>query len=86
MTYGIYRWRDGWGLARVDSDSTRHHIVSGLAGPGEGLGFRYFDANGVSTTDPTAVAAIEIQLTTAPQASAPIEPRTLQTTVFLRNN
>lgn len=86
VTYGIYRWRDGWGLARVDSDSTRHHIVSGLAGPGEGLSFRYYDTNGADTTDPTEVAAIEIRLTTAPPTSGPIQARTLRTTVYLRNN
>jgi prepilin-type N-terminal cleavage/methylation domain-containing protein len=86
VTYAIRPWRGGWGLARVDSEDQGHPIVSGLAAPGEGLAFRYFDATGAVTSDPTAVAAIEIQLTTAPYPSSPTQPRTLRTTVYLRNN
>lgn len=86
VTYAIQPWHNGWGLARMDSDGSRHHIVSGLAGPGEGLAFRYLDNNGSTTTDPTSVAAIEIRLTTAPPAGSPTHARSIQSTVYLRNN
>lgn len=86
MTYGLYDFGGEWGLGRLDTDGTLHYLVGGLAGPGQGLTFEYFDETGASTLDPTAIEYLEIGVQTAPHPGSGTSPMTLTSTIYLRNN
>lgn len=86
VTYRLQSWNGRWGLTRRDGDGTVHRLVSGLAGPTEGLTFRYLDGTGSATSDPASVTAIEITLVTDPSEASGKDPSTVTSTVYLRNN
>lgn len=90
ITYGLYELDGGWALRRRAGNDLQT-LVSGLAGPGEGLTFTYFNAAGNPlnedpVADPTQVAAIGITATTAPPPGTGASPVELATHIFLRNN
>jgi prepilin-type N-terminal cleavage/methylation domain-containing protein len=90
ITYGLYELDGGWALRRRTGD-VMQTLVSGLAGPGQGLTFTYFDANGNPlnedpVADPSQVAAIGIMATTGPPPGTGASPVELTTHLFLRNN
>lgn len=92
VRYSLDGVPDGWALRRrvgtqVDT------LVTGLAGPGEGLTFTYFDNQGVQLTgDPIStaqipnIAAIRIAARTDPHPGSRASPVESTTHIFLRNN
>jgi hypothetical protein len=86
VSYRLRSRNGSWSLARIDSDSTIHHLVRGLAGPGDGLAFEYLNADGASTNDPGAIASVRVTLVTDPTERSGVEPTTISSTVYLRNN
>lgn len=86
LTYGLYDFGGEWGLGRLDSDGELDYLVGGLAGPGQGLTFQYFDVNGNPTLDPTAIQYLEIGVQTAPHPGTGTSPMSLTSTIYLRNN
>lgn len=85
-TYGLFQFGTEWGLGRLESDGTLRLVVGGLAGPGSGLVFEYFDDSGATTTNPANVHSIRITMETAPAPRAEISPSELSSTIYLRNN
>lgn len=81
-TYSLEENRDEWWLAR--SDGTGTEILAGpFTGDGTGLSFAYFDAAGHSTTNPAAVARLELTLVAASEPYERLD--TLTSTVRPRN-
>ena len=60
LTYGVYDIDGEPVLARHTVGGSLVPVIGPLAPNGQGPVFRYFDANGNPTTNPTAVARIEI--------------------------
>ena len=86
VTYGLYDFGDrGWGLGRHRENEDAALLVGGLAGPGRGLVFEYFDLRGQPTRDVSAVARMRIGMRTD-SASSDAPAANLSTTLFLRNN
>jgi prepilin-type N-terminal cleavage/methylation domain-containing protein len=92
VRYSLDDVTDGWALrrrvgTRVDT------LVTGLAGPGNGLTFTYFDSQGVQLTgDPISsaqipnIAAIRVAARTDPHPGSRASPVESTTHIFLRNN
>lgn len=85
VSYGLYSFDGEWGLGRRDSDGVLKLLVGGLAGPGEGLTFQYYDPSGSVTTDREDVESMEISLRTAPRPGSGVQPMEVTSTIHLRN-
>lgn len=86
VTYGLYDFGPlGWGLGRKRGDGSPTYLVGGLAGSGSGLQFDYFDSSGAATTDPAAVARIQITIRTDPATNTGVQPSSMTSTLYLRN-
>lgn len=87
VTYGIYPFEQrGWGLGRRTRGSAPQLLVGGLATPGSGLRFTYYDDTGTKTNDVTAISRLRIDVRTDPPAKSGVDPTTLTTNLYLRNN
>jgi prepilin-type N-terminal cleavage/methylation domain-containing protein len=92
VRYSLDEVTDGWALRRRVETSV-DTLVTGLAGPGTGLTFTYFDNQGVQLTgDPIstaqipAIAAIRVAARTDPHPGSRAFPVESTTHIFLRNN
>ena len=74
---GLNRSRQLVGVIRVDADGAR--VVAGDVGWA-------LDRDGQPTTDPEAIARLMIQVRTAGNSAANVDPQTLTSTLHLRNN
>ncbi len=84
MEYGMFWWADRWWLgARVAGQG--YEVLTGpLRSPADsGLAFHYYDDSGAPTTDPAAVARVEIVLRAESQGTAPTRRDSLVTSVFV---
>lgn len=91
VTYGLYSFGPlGWGLGRHGQNESPTFLVGGLAPPGQGLAFQYFDGNGQPTTVGSQVARMTIGMQTKPVGTASsgtaAQPARLSSNLFLRNN
>lgn len=88
ITYGLYDFGERrWALGRHREGQAAEYLVGGLASSADGgLQFRYFDGNGQATTDPSAVARIELVARTRTDAGARTPSDMLTSSLFLRNN
>lgn len=87
VTYGLYEFpRMGWSLGRRTVGGQPKFLVGGLGPPGEGLRFDYYTPAGAQTVDPKEISRLKITVTTDPPGSSRVEPTTLSTNLYLRNN
>lgn len=87
VTYGLYEFGPmGWGLGRTRENQRPAYLVGGLAGPGEGLRFRYFTPTGAETNDPTQVSRVQITVQSDPPGNTDVTAAQMTTNLFLRNN
>ncbi len=84
--YGLTQSNGQWVIVRRGSDGVAV-IADGLAAPSNSVPlFRYYDNTGSATTDPHAVAQIQITLRTPGNNGVGVAPETLSTRLYLRNN
>lgn len=84
--YGLTQSGEQWVIMRRSSDGDAI-IADGLAAPSSSHPlFRYYDSSGSATTDPDAVAQIQITLRTPGNKGVGVAPETLSTRLYLRNN
>jgi prepilin-type N-terminal cleavage/methylation domain-containing protein len=87
VTYSLYSFGHlGWAFGRNRDGAAPAYLVGGLAPPGEGLRFQYFTPDGAVTNDPEQVARVRITVRTQPRPGTNVEPTSMSTNLFLRNN
>ena len=87
VTYSLYDFGPlGWGLGRNQPNSTPRYLVGGLAEPGQGLQFTYYDPTGAETNAVDRVARIRVTVKTDPEGNTSVEPTTMTSHLYLRNN
>jgi prepilin-type N-terminal cleavage/methylation domain-containing protein len=89
VTYTLQRYARplDWSLVRrTPKDGKTVFLLGGLAPPGEGLRFEYFDELGNPTSVGSEVARMRIGVTVAERARAHMPAQSLTTNLYLRNN
>lgn len=89
VTYTVQRYAPPleWSLVRRTlRDGKTVFLLGGLAPPGEGLRFEYFDDSGNRTSVGAQVARMRIGVTVASPARVDVPPQSLTTNLYLRNN
>lgn len=86
LTYGLYQFDQGWGLGRKSSSTNPPDLLVGGLAPENGLVFEYFNSAGNPMASRTNVSSIGITLTTAQRQAGSTEPKSLTSTISLRNN
>lgn len=85
LTYGLYDFGPaGWGLGRREPLGAPQRVVTGLAGPGEGLRFDYFRQDGTVASDTSQIASIRVTVRTGPDGTG-AAPAEVVTNLKLRN-
>lgn len=86
VTYSLYEFpKSGWSLGRRAGDGPPRFLVGGLAPPRTGLRFTFFNPAGAQTVDPADISRLRISVTTDPPGTR-VDPTTLSTNLYLRNN
>lgn len=87
VTYGLYPFEErGWGLGRRTRGSAPQFLVGGLAEPGRGLRFTYYDDTGTGTNNVDSISRLRIDVRTDPPSKSGVQPTSLTTNLYLRNN
>lgn len=86
LTYGLYEFDQGWGLGRKSSSTEPPDLLVGGLAREDGLVFEYFDAAGNPMAGPSNVSSIGLTLKTAQRQAGGTEPKSLTSTISLRNN
>lgn len=86
-TLASYPEPHGWSLVRrTHRDNKTAFLLGGLAPPGQGLRFEYFDPAGNSTLTPSQVARMRIGVTVEAPDRVDLADQSLTTNLYLRNN
>jgi hypothetical protein len=88
VTYALRRdGADGWSLVRTTAGMDREVVLlGGLARPGRGLRFEYFDADARATVSGSQVAWVRVAVHPAGVDPVGTQEGTVTTTLFLRNS
>ena len=87
ITYGLYDFGPlGYGLGRRRGGNSPTYLVGGLAGRGSGLQFTFYKPSGFTTLNPDSVSRIQVTIRTAPAEGTGVDPDSMTSTLYLRNN